>query len=152
MVNSSPLLRKRIVKKYKPRFIRFESDTYRGTLAPAWRRPRGTLSLTQVSTTGSGGDSRETGPCPKSVMALTAKPSITSPTVSRNSWSRAWRISTFCWWTTGPSAPKSPTTSRPERKPRSWREPSKSGFEWPTPRPKSEPNKRSLRLLELDRI
>jgi ribosomal protein L32E len=41
MVNSSPLLRKRIVKKYKARFIRFESDNYRGSLAPSWRRPRG---------------------------------------------------------------------------------------------------------------
>ena len=41
MVNSSPLLRKRIVKKYKARFIRFESDNYKGSLAPSWRRPRG---------------------------------------------------------------------------------------------------------------
>lgn len=65
MVNSSPLLRKRIVKKYKARFIRFESDNYRGSLAPSWRRPRGNLLLIQVLTIESEEDSEATDPCPK---------------------------------------------------------------------------------------
>lgn len=43
MVKSTPLLRKRIVKKRTLKFTRFQSDLYGGRLAESWRRPRGTL-------------------------------------------------------------------------------------------------------------
>lgn len=51
MVKSTPLLRKRIVKKRTLKFTRFQSDLYGGRLAESWRRPRGIKVLTQVSTT-----------------------------------------------------------------------------------------------------
>lgn len=51
MVKSTPLLRKRIVKKRTLKFTRFQSDLYGGRLAESWRRPRGSLVITQVSTT-----------------------------------------------------------------------------------------------------
>lgn len=41
MVKSTPLLRKRIVKKRTLKFTRFQSDLYGGRLAESWRRPRG---------------------------------------------------------------------------------------------------------------
>ena len=41
MVKSTPLLRKKILKKKSNRFCRFQSDLYAGRLAPSWRRPRG---------------------------------------------------------------------------------------------------------------
>ena len=42
MVKSTPLLKKRIVKKRTLKFTRFQSDLYGGRLAESWRRPRGT--------------------------------------------------------------------------------------------------------------
>jgi ribosomal protein L32E len=45
MVKSTPLLRKRIVKKRTLKFTRFQSDLYGGRLAESWRRPRGKLSI-----------------------------------------------------------------------------------------------------------
>ena len=96
MVNSSPLLRKRIVKKYKARFVRFESDNYRGSLAPSWRRPRGIYYVTQVLTTESEEDSEDQDPCLRLVMLQTTPPSTTSPTDLRSSLSRVSRISIFC--------------------------------------------------------
>ncbi len=51
MVKSTPLLRKRIVKKRTLKFTRFQSDLYGGRLAESWRRPRGNLKVTQVSIT-----------------------------------------------------------------------------------------------------
>lgn len=51
MVKSTPLLRKRIVKKRTAKFVRFQSDLYGGRLAPSWRRAHGTPRLTQESTT-----------------------------------------------------------------------------------------------------
>ena len=42
MVKSTPLLRKRIVKKRTQKFARFQSDLYAGRLAPSWRRAHGT--------------------------------------------------------------------------------------------------------------
>jgi len=50
MVKSTPLLRKRIVKKRTLKFTRFQSDLYGGRLAESWRRPRGTSFITQVLT------------------------------------------------------------------------------------------------------
>ena len=41
MVKSTPLLRKRIVKKRTARFARFQSDLYAGRVAPSWRRAHG---------------------------------------------------------------------------------------------------------------
>lgn len=41
MVKSTPLLRKRIVKKRTLKFTRFQSDLYGGRLTESWRRPRG---------------------------------------------------------------------------------------------------------------
>ena len=41
MVKSTPLLKKRIVKKRTLKFTRFQSDLYGGRLAESWRRPRG---------------------------------------------------------------------------------------------------------------
>jgi ribosomal protein L32E len=41
MVKSTPLLRKRIVKKRTLKFTRFQSDLYGGRLEESWRRPRG---------------------------------------------------------------------------------------------------------------
>lgn len=46
MVISTPLLRKRIVKKRTLKFTRFQSDLYGGRLAESWRRPRGKIYLT----------------------------------------------------------------------------------------------------------
>ena len=43
MVKSTPLLRKRIVKKRTLKFTRFQSDLYAGRLAPSWRRAHGTV-------------------------------------------------------------------------------------------------------------
>ncbi len=51
MVKSTPLLRKRIVKKRTLKFTRFQSDLYGGRLAESWRRPRGNFLLTKVLTT-----------------------------------------------------------------------------------------------------
>ena len=51
MVKSTPLLRKRIVKKRTLKFTRFQSDLYAGRLAPSWRRSHGTTFFTQVSIT-----------------------------------------------------------------------------------------------------
>ena len=51
MVKSTPLLRKRIVKKRTNQFVRFQSDLYGGRVATSWRRPHGTNEVTQVSTT-----------------------------------------------------------------------------------------------------
>jgi ribosomal protein L32E len=51
MVISTPLLRKRIVKKRTLKFTRFQSDLYGGRLAESWRRPRGMTHLIQASTT-----------------------------------------------------------------------------------------------------
>ena len=49
MVKSTPLLRKRIVKKRTLKFTRFQSDLYGGRLAESWRRPRGiTLLIIKV--------------------------------------------------------------------------------------------------------
>ena len=50
MVKSTPLLRKRIVKKRTLKFTRFQSDLYGGRLAPSWRRAHGIIHLSQVST------------------------------------------------------------------------------------------------------
>ena len=48
MVKSTPLLKKRIVKKRTLKFTRFQSDLYGGRLAESWRRPRGTTAPTQA--------------------------------------------------------------------------------------------------------
>ena len=48
MVKSTPLLRKKIVKKRTLKFTRFQSDLYAGRLAPSWRRARGSYRLMQV--------------------------------------------------------------------------------------------------------
>lgn len=45
MVISTPLLRKRIVKKRTLKFTRFQSDLYGGRLAESWRRPRGKIVI-----------------------------------------------------------------------------------------------------------
>lgn len=52
MVKSTPLLRKRIVKKRTAKFNRFQSDLYAGRVAPSWRRAHGKSALIQVLTTG----------------------------------------------------------------------------------------------------
>ena len=41
MVKSTPLLRKKIVKKRTLKFTRFQSDLYAGRVAPSWRKARG---------------------------------------------------------------------------------------------------------------
>ena len=51
MVKSTPLLRKRIVKKRTLKFTRFQSDLYAGRLAPSWRRAHGMSTLIKVSIT-----------------------------------------------------------------------------------------------------
>ena len=51
MVKSTPLLRKRIVKKRTLKFTRFQSDLYAGRLAPSWRRARGNGEAIQESIT-----------------------------------------------------------------------------------------------------
>lgn len=79
MVKSTPLLRKRIVKKRTLKFTRFQSDLYGGRLAESWRRPRGTDTLTQASTTECDEDSEETRRCPKWVTDQITKPSIIFP-------------------------------------------------------------------------
>jgi hypothetical protein len=48
MVKSTPLLKKRIVKKRTLKFTRFQSDLYGGRLAESWRRPRGTHANIQA--------------------------------------------------------------------------------------------------------
>ena len=51
MVKSTPLLKKRIVKKRTLKFTRFQSDLYGGRLHESWRRSHGILSMIQVSIT-----------------------------------------------------------------------------------------------------
>ena len=53
MVKSTPLLKKRIVKKRTLKFTRFQSDLYGGRLAESWRRPRGSSKLIQALITAS---------------------------------------------------------------------------------------------------
>ena len=52
MVKSTPLLRKKIVKKRTLKFTRFQSDLYAGRLAPSWRKARGIVLLIQELITG----------------------------------------------------------------------------------------------------
>ena len=52
MVKSTPLLRKRIVKKRTAKFNRFQSDLYAGRVAPSWRRAHGIHPLIKASTIG----------------------------------------------------------------------------------------------------
>ena len=107
MVKSTPLLRKRIVKKRTLKFTRFQSDLYGGRLAESWRRPRGTWAPIQVLTTAWGEDSEETRRCPKLDTAQTTPPNSTCPTVSRSLSFTMHKNSTSCSWTTGPSLLKS---------------------------------------------
>ena len=81
MVKSTPLLRKRIVKKRTLRFTRFQSDLYGGRLAESWRRPRGTRLLTQALITECVEDLEETKRCPRSVTAQTTLLNFSYPTV-----------------------------------------------------------------------
>jgi len=111
MVKSTPLLKKRIVKKRTLKFTRFQSDLYGGRLAESWRRPRGTPITTQALITAWEEDSEVTKKCPKSDMDQTTPPSITSPTDLKNSLSTTTAILTFFSWTTEPSAQKLHTTS-----------------------------------------
>ena len=41
MVKSTPLLRKKIVKKRTLKFTRFQSDLYAGRVGESWRRAHG---------------------------------------------------------------------------------------------------------------
>ncbi len=84
MVKSTPLLKKRIVKKRTLKFTRFQSDLYGGRLAESWRRPRGIFTSIQALTTACVADSEETKKCLKLDMDLTTPPSITSLTDSRS--------------------------------------------------------------------
>jgi hypothetical protein len=95
MVKSTPLLRKRIVKKRTLKFTRFQSDLYGGRLAESWRRPRGTAALTQALITACVEDLEATRKCPKSVTVQTTPPSSSFPTVLKNSQSTTSKILMF---------------------------------------------------------
>lgn len=84
MVISTPLLRKRIVKKRTLKFTRFQSDLYGGRLAESWRRPRGMIHLIQASTTEWEEDLEVTRKCLKLVMVQMLELNIICPMVWRN--------------------------------------------------------------------
>ena len=113
MVKSTPLLKKRIVKKRTLKFTRFQSDLYGGRLAESWRRPRGNFRNMQALITEWEEDSEVIRKCPKSDTDQTTLPSTIFQTDSKNSLSTTPKISMSFSWTTEPSAPKSPTTSAP---------------------------------------
>lgn len=93
MVKSTPLLKKRIVKKRTLKFTRFQSDLYGGRLAESWRRPRGNSIVIQALITACVEDSEETRRCPKSDTDQITLPSTSFPTDSKNSLSTTSKIS-----------------------------------------------------------
>ena len=152
MVKSTPLLRKRIVKKRTLKFTRFQSDLYGGRLAESWRRPRGTPLSTQVSTTACVVASEATRRCPRSDTAPTMPPSSSFLTDSRSSSSTTPQTSTSSSWTTGLSAQRLPITSAhayplsyDRKELRSSSAPSRSVSSWPTLVVRSELRRRSRR-------
>lgn len=70
MVKSTPLLRKRIVKKRTLKFTRFQSDLYGGRLAESWRRPRGIFKLIKALIIACDEDLEVTKKCLKLDMVL----------------------------------------------------------------------------------
>jgi ribosomal protein L32E len=84
MVKSTPLLKKRIVKKRTLKFTRFQSDLYGGRLAESWRRPRGNSTIIQALIIACVEDLEATRKCPKSDMDQTIQPSTFCPTVLKN--------------------------------------------------------------------
>lgn len=80
MVKSTPLLRKRILKKRTLKFTRFQSDLYAGRLADSWRRPRGSPSPIQALITACVVASEATRRCLKLATDLIEPRSISSPT------------------------------------------------------------------------
>jgi len=111
MVKSTPLLKKRIVKKRTLKFTRFQSDLYGGRVAESWRRPRGNFKNIQALITEWEEDSEVIRKCPKSDTDQTTPPSTIFPTDSKNSLCTTPKISMSFSWTTEHSAPKSLTTS-----------------------------------------
>lgn len=111
MVKSTPLLKKRIVKKRTLKFTRFQSDLYGGRLAESWRRPRGNSINIQALITACVEDLEAIKKCPKSDMVQTTQPNSSFLTDLKNSSFTTQKISKFSWWTTEPSALRSLTTS-----------------------------------------
>jgi len=94
MVKSTPLLKKRIVKKRTLKFTRFQSDLYGGRLAESWRRPRGNCAPIQALITACVEDSEAIRKCPKSDTAQITPPNTTSLMALKNSLSIMPRILT----------------------------------------------------------